>query len=255
MKKNKMMRLASGLLVAVLITTSTISGTFAKYVTSADATDSARVAKWGVAVEVTGDDAFGTNYNDAVEATGTKVVSFNGDNVLAPGTNGTLGTAKVAGQPEVKVKVTAKVDLVLTNWEQAYDFDINNDGVKEVGTTKCPVIISVNGTDYKVGQTGITNTDELEKAVEQAVQNIIVGHGTVVTVDGITASKEYDANTDFTTATNAAVVGWRWDFGLAGEPITDADINDTALGNIAAADVANAPKIEMSTSVFVEQVD
>lgn len=47
MKKNKMMRLASCLLVAILLTTSVISGTFAKYTTSSTGTDSARVATWG----------------------------------------------------------------------------------------------------------------------------------------------------------------------------------------------------------------
>ena len=48
MKKNKMMRLASGLLVAVLLTTSMISGTFAKYVTTESGSDSTRVAKWDI---------------------------------------------------------------------------------------------------------------------------------------------------------------------------------------------------------------
>ena len=43
MKKNKMMRLASFLLIAVLLTTSVISGTFAKYVTTDAQWDSARV--------------------------------------------------------------------------------------------------------------------------------------------------------------------------------------------------------------------
>ena len=47
MKKNKMMRIASVLLVAVILTTCAISGTFAKYVSSADSSDSARVAYWG----------------------------------------------------------------------------------------------------------------------------------------------------------------------------------------------------------------
>ena len=47
MKKNRMMRLASVLLVCVLLTTSVISGTFAKYVTSVESTDEARVANWG----------------------------------------------------------------------------------------------------------------------------------------------------------------------------------------------------------------
>ena len=45
MKKNRMMRVASALLVAVLLTTCAISGTFAKYITAEDATDSAAQAK------------------------------------------------------------------------------------------------------------------------------------------------------------------------------------------------------------------
>ena len=61
MRKNKMMRLASSLLVAVLITTSAISGTFAKYTTQDSASDSARVAKWGVTVMASGN-LFGTMY-------------------------------------------------------------------------------------------------------------------------------------------------------------------------------------------------
>ena len=51
MKKNKTMRLASGLLVAVLLTTCAISGTFAKYVSDATNSDTARVAKWSIEVE------------------------------------------------------------------------------------------------------------------------------------------------------------------------------------------------------------
>ncbi|MDE6767712.1 MAG: hypothetical protein K2J35_05915, partial [Eubacterium sp.] len=54
MKKNKMMRIASALLVLCLLTTCVISGTFAKYVTSNDGSDSARVAKFGVSVTVSG---------------------------------------------------------------------------------------------------------------------------------------------------------------------------------------------------------
>ena len=47
MKKNRMMRLAAFLLVCVLLTTSVISGTYAKYVSTTTDSDSARVAKWG----------------------------------------------------------------------------------------------------------------------------------------------------------------------------------------------------------------
>ena len=50
MKKNKIMRIASVLLVAVLMSTCAISGTFAKYVTEGSSDDTARVAKWGVTI-------------------------------------------------------------------------------------------------------------------------------------------------------------------------------------------------------------
>lgn len=55
MEKNRMMRLASALLILTLLTTCMISGTFAKYTTQATGEDTARVAKWGVTVNVTSD--------------------------------------------------------------------------------------------------------------------------------------------------------------------------------------------------------
>lgn len=58
MKKNKMMRAATGMLIAALLTTSVISGTFAKYTTSVSAEDKAVVAKWSVKATV-GGNAFG----------------------------------------------------------------------------------------------------------------------------------------------------------------------------------------------------
>ena len=54
MKKNKRMRTASGLMIAALLTTSMISGTFAKYTTADAAQDSARAAKWGVNLGISG---------------------------------------------------------------------------------------------------------------------------------------------------------------------------------------------------------
>ena len=79
MKKNRMMRLASGLLVAVLLTTSVISGTFAKYTTSASSQDSARVANWGFdnAATIQINNLFQTSYDKNVNG----VVD-----VIAPGT-------------------------------------------------------------------------------------------------------------------------------------------------------------------------
>ena len=101
MKKNTMMRLASGLLVAVLLSTCAISGTFAKYVTTASGSDTARVAKFGVEVQAVSS-IFKTSYDGEDAIT---VLSSNTDNVIAPGTTGTAVAFTIAGAPEVDVNV------------------------------------------------------------------------------------------------------------------------------------------------------
>lgn len=117
MKKNKMMRIASVLLVVTLLTTCSIFGTFAKYTTSDSGSDSARVAKWGVTAVVSGDlfgDDYATGSNSAtagmISATYTGSVdnhtsgSTAGDKkIVAPGTNNLTGvTITINGTPEVK---------------------------------------------------------------------------------------------------------------------------------------------------------
>ena len=120
MKKNKMMRLASLLLVCVLLTTSVISGTFAKYVSEASVTDTARVAVWDIELDL-GDgaaqmpyftdtvsvDLFSTAYaSDTDGVDGNTVVSANTDKVIAPGTKGSFSFSI-----QNKSEVTAKYQL------------------------------------------------------------------------------------------------------------------------------------------------
>lgn len=111
MKKNVMMRTASALLVLVLLTTCIISGTFAKYITSAEGSDSARVAKFGVEVTASGS-MFSKHYNNATGGNGIattvtgSVDSSNDDNIFAPGTKGEMVKMKLSGIPEVNVQVT-----------------------------------------------------------------------------------------------------------------------------------------------------
>lgn len=119
MKKNKMMRLASAMMVMTLMTTSVISGTFAKYVTSDSASDTARVAKWGITIQA-GGNLFGTDYaakeaaensDSIVVATSQSVSSSNTDNIVAPGTKNSEGyTVAIKGTPEVAYEVSAVVD-------------------------------------------------------------------------------------------------------------------------------------------------
>lgn len=108
MKKNKVIRLATVLLVLTLLTTSVVSGTFAKYTTEDKASDMARVAKWGVELQAVGNLFSDSYYNTAVlqNDANLSVQSYNQtDDVVAPGTSNTEGfTFKLNGTPEVKTE-------------------------------------------------------------------------------------------------------------------------------------------------------
>ena len=144
MKKNVMMRVASVLLIAVLMSTCVISGTFAKYTTSETGSDSARVAKWGVTIDVTVDGAFATEYEATVtknDESGSAIantvvnVTDDGKNLVAPGTSGDLlENATISGTPEVAVNVKKVANLTLTGWE----ID---------GAYYCPITITVDNTE------------------------------------------------------------------------------------------------------------
>lgn len=116
MRKNKMMRLASALLVLTLLTTSIISGTFAKYTTQDSAGDVARVAKWGVVLQAAGS-LYGTNYQESsntitndTEGISVKGTQIADTNVIAPGTKNETGMSfSINGTPEVSTFVQVKV--------------------------------------------------------------------------------------------------------------------------------------------------
>ena len=148
MKKNKTMRLASGLLVAVLLTTCAISGTFAKYVSDVAASDSARVAKWSIKVE--GEEIGAEeptiifNLFDYTDAN----VDVNGkdDNaqVIAPGTTGSF-KIDIVNESEVNAKYTIK-------------FEETNNG-------NIPLQYSVDGTTWKDS----INELAMEQLTDQAI--------------------------------------------------------------------------------------
>jgi hypothetical protein len=129
MKKNKMMRIASILMVATLITTCAISGTFAKYVTKAEGADQARVAKWGIVLTMEGDNMFAPEYKaddktfagsdenqdpvlsvrvdpDYLENATEKSIT----DLVAPGTTNNGFKATIKGKPEVAVRYTLHID-------------------------------------------------------------------------------------------------------------------------------------------------
>ena len=232
MKKNIMMRLASFLLIAVLLSTSVISGTFAKYVTAESGSDSARVAKWGVEVTAEGT-TFATAYareDDSLDTTAASRVGVNSvaanEDVVAPGTSGSMATIGIAGTPEVAVQVTYQVDnFDLTGWEV--------DGVYY-----CPLIITVNGDD--IYGLDYTNVADFQKEV-------------VETIEGF--STYYAAGTTLeSNNTHTLSVSWRWNFDDTTEEydtvLPQSDPKDTALGS------ATTPaQISLTVGATVTQVD
>lgn len=125
MKKNKMMRFASVLLVAVLLSTCAISGTFAKYTSTASGTATAKVAKWDV--KVAGETAtFNFNLFDTLkESDGSSAEGDVDAGVIAPGTSGEFTiTVKNDSQVNAKYTVTAE-DFTVKAGEEILDAEKN----------------------------------------------------------------------------------------------------------------------------------
>ncbi len=105
-------RLAAILLVLTLITTSGVSGTFAKYTATVTGTDSARVARWGVSLAVPRSSSFKTEYS--IEEDGAVTVKSSDEKrVAAPGASGTALSFSITGTPEVTLKVD--IDMTVTS--------------------------------------------------------------------------------------------------------------------------------------------
>ena len=226
MKKNVMMRVASVMLVLVLMTSSVISGTFAKYVTKGESTDSARVAKFGVTVTANGD-MFSQGYEDAkytsITTEGSASVwnkSGDGMDLVAPGTEGSLTKMTLTGTPEVDVRVSYAAEVEISdNWVVA-------------GDTYFPLVISVNGTPVSYA------VDDDIADIEQAIEDAIAAY-----------TKDYQHNTDLSSvAGDSLAITWQWPFSTG-----DAnDVKDTALGDKA---VAEDITITVAITTTVTQID
>jgi len=234
MKKNIFMRLACVVLVLTLLSTCVISGTFAKYVTTDSASDSARVAKFGVTVTADGTlfdntylkGATNTPGGDTTETSDTTVLSVESDtNVVAPGTKNDEGiTFSITGTPEVDVKldvaVTADEDDVFLK-EGWYDDVTTGDADKvQVATKYQPVKYTLVNTT-----TSTTLVDGKDLAALSAA------------LEGLTAA-HIDAGTNLGTTYGTYRLTWAWAYGVDDGNITANDKADTILGDLAADDTS-----------------
>lgn len=204
MKKNKLFLLGLFVVFAAVLSLSLVSNTFAKYVSTGHSEDSARVAKWGVTVVVTGDNAFAKQYakdDVSFDLAANTVVSTT--EVLAPGTDGSLGSVTISGTPEVAVELEVTLDLTLSHWEAEGFY--------------CPIIFTDGTTTVK--GTNYSSAAELEAAVEALVN---------------ANATKYEANTDLGTKYVTRTITWEWAFE------GNDDVKDTALGNAATAPTIEA---------------
>lgn len=218
MKKTKFMRAALLLLVLTLITSCFVGGTFAKYTTKAEGSDSARVAKFGVSVTGNGT-LFAKSYEktDAAFTETNSVVST--ENVVAPGTSGEMTKMTLTGTPEVAVRVSYTGEAKLDGW-------MVNDAFY------CPLVVKVNETEIKMDDTQITSAEKFAEAINNAIKGY---------------SKVYKAGTDLSTIPNDSLaISWSWGF-------DGNDVKDTVLGNAAADN--NASSITVKVTTTVTQID
>ena len=241
MKKMNLTKLMAVLVVLCLITSTFVGSTLAKYITTAEGNDTARVAKFGVVLTAESD-IFAAEYaEDSAENTGTVAVKADDTtDVVAPGTTGTMTAFTIAGAPEVDVKVTAtlaQVDPIsmvtlpagtgYLNWTTAAPAD-----TYDVAANYYPVVWSLK-------------QDGVEKASGNlaAIQTYLTG-----TLSGI-----YEVEDDTFDALNGSwTLDWTWAFE------NGKDAEDTSLGQVAAGKDTIAGTVLNETfdfAITVEQLD
>lgn len=242
MRKNKMMRTAAVLGVATMLTASVLSGTFAKYTTTAEGTDSARVAKWGITMSNTGSNTFSDTYDAAQGAT---VKGENSAKVVAPGTHGGA-TYTVTGTPETAYEITfdgkATKDVYLKN---GYAYTKPKTGT--VSADYYPVNYSVE--IKKTGNNATTSPTLTKKSTADDKASYISELGTAQTFETLESAMAALNNTVATYSTpNTAAdltveIKWAWAFDdkdTTGNNVisvtgghTANDVYDTVLGDLA----------------------
>ena len=224
MRKNKMMRAASGILVATLMTTSIISGTFAKYTTSVEGSDKARVASWGIGQEgdVEFTNLFTKNY--------TNVKSATEDDLIAPGTSGSATFTFGYTAPGVTTGITAP--------EVAYRFTVSTDG-----STISDDIKNNPNIKWKLDEGTAGTWDELIAAIQKLDGTVGAG------------GKEYAPGTlptGFTAAKETHTVSWEWTY----HTDEGADFTDTMM-TVESGAPANHElgRVTLAIQVTAEQID
>lgn len=243
-KNKKRLGIVVVMLVLILAIGATAGTTLAKYISSASATDTATVAKWGYTLSANTDKMFGKQYGDelktidaknfaGVNSSGKLVVSSSVNKLVAPGAAGYMtftlsGSAEVASRLVIEIDSTSFKTVSLTGNETSY-YPIK--WAARVGAITD--LASLNGASWST--TNVTTAAELATALQTGVvatKNSLPSGVTVLAVDGTKIIIEIPANTTFDSVVLA--IAWKWDF-----EVNDAtNKSDTILGYFAAGKTA-----------------
>lgn len=220
MKRNKLFLLGLFVVFAAVLSLSLVSSTFAKYTSSDDGSDTARVAKWGVTIDVQHDEDAKTVTDTLTDADETHISVVKESKLLAPGTKGSLLSASVTGQPEVALNVTVNFTLTLSDWSVG-------------GAEYMPLVFkaTINGANktYKIGD----GTDEY------------------ATIAALTAAIKADLEANNGEKAADFDLANKFDFALSWEWAFEGDnAKDTALGN-----ATTAPTMTIEYEILVVQID
>lgn len=228
MKTNKNVKVMCGLLVLVLLTTCVIGTTLARYTTSDSASDSARVAKWGVKFNISGADLFDNEYN-VTESNNVGAVSVSAStNLVAPGTSsanqadGSGSTVfTITGTPEVAVKIETVMSGITEVFLAA--------GTYEDETTSAEGDTFTLREDY---YPVVFTLRQISDANGDLANAVVIGTGKLDDIRAALArytGAEYKPNTDLGARFELT---WEW-------VIDGNDKADTVLGNLAAGNSEN----------------
>ena len=238
-KKNVLMRSAGLLLALVLVTSCFVGSTFAKYTTAADATESARVAKFGVEVSISGG-AFETSYNrDTATSIAKTVVSSNGDKLAAPGTQDENAvTFTIKGAPETAVRVQVGMDnmqdIVLKKGAYRDYTKAPYNGTFQVPTDYHPIAFYLKKGDQVVVAGTLDDINGyLRSAYVSGDYQANTNLGTELCSRGgyPTSGGGYSSNS--TDTTGVYTLYWHWVYEHNNAYFTGGDAADTLLGNLA----------------------
>jgi len=226
-----------------LLTTSVISGTFAKYVTTASGSDNARVAKWGVEISGMADGLFAKTYAKNSETTIANTVVAE-EEVVAPGTKNDKGvTFSLTGTPEVAVKI----DIVVKGSTKETITDVVLPGGEYTDWTQAPYTSTFNLADQYNPVVFTLKDGETTLAT-----------GTLAQIEAFLEGKsgEYEPGTNLSTilggTTGTYTLTWAWTF--EGNDQADTLLGNLAAGNADAIDGASTA-VDFKIAITATQID